>query len=483
MRCRPTLWRSSTVWERERERKRESPCVRLLGARTVSRRFPGFSGSFSFRRCRQARGAACGFPWRIKEKGNMLISAAMLAPGLAIRPFVEDSLKRVFVQMFPLEWVTDAPFPFVQDLVNGPPFTDHRTWLEGARPQCGWVASTDNLHSHAERTTTRRWRNTTWNFLQLPWSVVLQMGLVPEEHFAAWNLSPLMGPCHNPSRLPGATAIRKHSSSACSRQGCGPTSLHVQKEMRLQVHLAVAILLVFWPDCSLPMRHVAGFSNHGLLERTRVLRPVLPEAFLSQKSVLEDAAKVMELLVSKVPTNPTSFLSCDKDVFTKDELDQKCGKERWLAMVRFEVSQGTGDSRASDDGAKLGHASGTGYSETLDILHGRAAGPTAREIVKALGTLGAPQPEQMKRPHSARRAVSQHCGCMDHSLVLDGDSKRRTRMCSGWHRLSSTSIVFRDWRKPSTADGSGSWPACILATWLCKTSHLHAVMSNAACVN
>ena len=85
----------------------------------------------------------------------------------------------------------------------------------------------------------------------------------------------------------------------------------------------------------------------------------------------------MELLVSKVPTNPTSFLSesCEKDIkrgvsadlFTKGELDQKYGKGRRLATEHFEISQGVGDSRAIDDGTKFWHASGAAYSKTFDL--------------------------------------------------------------------------------------------------------------------
>ena len=35
--------------------------------------------------------------------------------------------ERAFVEMFPQDWVTDAPFPFVKELVIGPPF---REWLD-----------------------------------------------------------------------------------------------------------------------------------------------------------------------------------------------------------------------------------------------------------------------------------------------------------------------------------------------------------------
>ena len=52
---------------------------------------------------------------------------------------------KAFVQMFPLDWVTEAPFTFAHDLVNGPPFTSYRERLD---------ARDGNQLLHVERTTT-----------------------------------------------------------------------------------------------------------------------------------------------------------------------------------------------------------------------------------------------------------------------------------------------------------------------------------------
>ena len=60
-------------------------------------------------------------------------------------------------------------------------------------------------------------------------------------------------------------------------------------------------------------------------------------------------------------------------------------------MERFDIAQGIRDSRAVDYGAKFGHAQGWGAVE-----HSTLAQPCslqARELVKALDTLGVPQPE------------------------------------------------------------------------------------------
>ena len=80
----------------------------------------------------------------------------------------------------------------------------------------------------------------------------------------------------------------------------------------------------------------------------------------------------------KGPTTPTWFLAeaCQKDIqkaiasnlFTKDELDQNYGKGRWLAMERYEISQGTSDSRAIGGGAKFGRASEAVFTGTDSLV-------------------------------------------------------------------------------------------------------------------
>ena len=107
--------------------------MRLPGARTVSRRFPGFCHSFSVRRCQQA---TAGSHHGSKRKATSLISAVMLAPGLPMRPFFGDTIPNSGRLALPQQclqrvgWVTDAPFPFVEYLANRPLFTDYREELD-----------------------------------------------------------------------------------------------------------------------------------------------------------------------------------------------------------------------------------------------------------------------------------------------------------------------------------------------------------------
>ena len=114
----------------------------------------------------------------------------------------------------------------------------------------------------------------------------LQIGLGTDEQFAAaWNFALAMleeskyprftRKCRRililPLRRPKAQPWRIGGRVLCEPTGnCTPADPRVYKvSKRFQVaFMAVAILLDFWTDCSLPMRHVAGFSKFGLLGRT-----------------------------------------------------------------------------------------------------------------------------------------------------------------------------------------------------------------------
>ena len=196
------------------------------------------------------------------------------------------------------------------------------------------------------RTTTRRRRTATHYFLQLQrCSKLLQVSLGLEQHFAAaWNLSLAMGPGRNDvfpldQDMPqdtnltyAANSIATHRVPLVQRRSAAtrlvrtlpaslwPTHRHWVKAMHPQIHR------------SLKDFHVAflalGLSNYGLSKRTQVLRPAAPQALLSQEYLLKDAAMVVELLVSKVPTNPTSFWAG----VLRAEVDQKYGKGRHEAL-------------------------------------------------------------------------------------------------------------------------------------------------------
>ena len=146
-------------------------------------------------------------------------------------------------------------------------------------------------------------------------------------------------------------------------------------------------------------------------------------------------------------------------------------RERAVVMERFEMSQSTGDSRALDDGAKFGHASGAECRETLDLCTAVQRVRHARELVKALDTLGVPQPEQIKLRLKVRQRRSSYQG------VPICPKKQFPNMVAlwvievGWNfeelyspvlgltPAATVSSHFPNRCMPA-AVGSGSWPAC-----------------------
>ena len=197
-----------------------------------------------------------------------------------------------------------------------------------------------------------------------------------------------------------------------------------------------------------------GFSNCGFLKRTRVLHPVAPRGFLLQKNIPKDAAIEMELLVSKVPTNPTSSWaeSCEQDI------------KRGVASDLFEngLDGRRGNSRAITNGAIFGLASGAEYSETLDLCTAVQRVLHARELVKSLDTLGVPQSAATTHhPYTDGHPFGQKSSSS--TWWLYGSLVARVVLASllvhtGGHHLQSFSNACLP------ADGSGFSPTCIFTT-------------------
>ena len=95
-----------------------------------------------------------------------------------------------------------------------------------------------------------------------------------------------------------------------------------------------------------PMPLAPDLQNKSLARMTRAIQRSNGPQSISRhdttrpkarkpSSLLKDAAKLMELLVFWVPANPTSFFV---------EVDQKCGRGRWLATERFKNCTGHRES-------------------------------------------------------------------------------------------------------------------------------------------
>ena len=167
-----------------------------------------------------------------------------------------------------------------------------------------------------------------------------------------------------------------------------PLSMHLRKRQQgaiarvaTKIHvafLAVAVILLHWPDANLPQRYITGFRSLGMLEPTRVLRQILHIAPVPMQELLTGAPSAFATLRSCVPTDEAArFLLAEshKDLskgfagplMTRAEADAKWGVGQWLPMPRFETIQASGKHRPIDDGKRFGHNSASGFTETIEL--------------------------------------------------------------------------------------------------------------------
>ena len=268
-----------------------------------------------------------------------MFSAALLAPVLAMRSYLgnavperlafpQQCLQKGFYQMFPQRGVADGAFPLVGILVFAPLFTDFREWLNAesydVRKNRGSVLPyPEDQDSPVEECSMELSSAPVAPRSFGKW-VSAQM-----THFvAAWLLALVMGPrailvFPLDQDMPQGSGVTYAATFSATYRGSlvqqlskslrlvrallgklWPAALYLQKAMHPWVYrisryvhvafLTVAILLVFWTDCLLPMRYVAGFSDYCLFKGTRVLHPVAAQAFLLQEYLRKDAAIVME---------------------------------------------------------------------------------------------------------------------------------------------------------------------------------------------
>ena len=136
-----------------------------------------------------------------------------------------------------------------------------------------------------------------------------------------------------------------------------------------------------------------------------------------QKNPPQRRCLATELLVSKVPTNPTSSPT------TSLKMGSTGTGKGSVAMERFEISQSTADSRVTADTVRRTCVR-SGAQRDARPLHSRAAGPRCPEILKHMTLLefrSATTRIQQRRPpiripmetHPARGDVA-HRDMADH---------------------------------------------------------------------
>ena len=166
-----------------------------------------------------------------------------------------------------------------------------------------------------------------------------------------------------------------------------PLSAHLRERQQgsvarvaAKVHvafLAVAVVLLQWPDVSLPRRYITGFQSLGTLEPSHVLRQIPHIAPIPMQEILAGAPSAFAALSSCVPADEAAHFvlaESHKDLskgfagplMKKAEADTKWGVGQWLPMPRFETIQASGKHRPIDDGKRFGHNDASGFTGTIE---------------------------------------------------------------------------------------------------------------------
>ncbi|CAE8598126.1 unnamed protein product, partial [Polarella glacialis] len=143
--------------------------------------------------------------------------------------------------------------------------------------------------------------------------------------------------------------------------------------------MACLIVLLRWPDRTLPVRYVLGFRLVGIIENSQLFRQLDKDTTVeSGKEVFlgAHALKTIEGLPGKLRRG--RFLTEIKEsvlkevaeggakgVYTENDLNEMFGVGGWLPLERFMHQQSSGKMRPIDNGKKYGHNKASLETETI----------------------------------------------------------------------------------------------------------------------
>ena len=143
--------------------------------------------------------------------------------------------------------------------------------------------------------------------------------------------------------------------------------------------MACLIVLLLWPDRTLPVRYVLGFRLVGIIENSQLFRQLDKDTTVkSGKEVLlgAHAVKTIEGLPGKLRRG--RFLTEIKEsvlkevaeggakgVYAENDLNEMFGVGGWLPLERFMRQQSSGKMRPIDNGKKYGHNKASLETETI----------------------------------------------------------------------------------------------------------------------
>ena len=258
----------------------------------------------------------------------------------------QHALHAAFMNFFPAEATEGLLFPNLEDLVNRAPFTAYSDYLEakGLDPD-------KELPPTIMSEYRRGWRRAAEGeqkgdiFSAGGAEQIIGMGLSEDAHFrealrmaeeAAFPMDET-GASELDLKFAAATTVGHlselhtfrgecHQAVAALADRLQPASEHIRRAqvshvaaVSATIHvalLAVAEILLGWPDVNLPRRFLTGFSSHGWVEKTGVLRQIQPKAPITRAELLQGADDVITALNARpqVAEEAAFLLSeCEKD--------------------------------------------------------------------------------------------------------------------------------------------------------------------------
>ena len=285
--------------------------------------------------------------------------------------------------LFPDEWTRGVQIPVLGDLVNRAPFTTFPEFLENRELNAdGSLGPT--LMTSCSRGQRRLAEGDQEGscFVADAVAQIVPQGLLADSHFSTAASYARQG------RFPMNEGLAVEADLQCAaawtvvnvdtladaRTSCykavvalaerlQPLSLHLRQRQQgavakvaAKMHvafLAVAVILLQWPDVSMPGRYVTGFQSLGMLEPTCVLRQIPHIAPVAVRELLANAPAAFAALDSCAPADEAArfpLAGSHKDLskgfagplMTKDEADPKWGAGQWLPMPRFETVRASG---------------------------------------------------------------------------------------------------------------------------------------------
>ncbi len=352
--------------------------------------------------------------------------------GIPARPRVswpQESLAAAVRALLPRR-VADLRVPFIEDIVNSPPFTLFEEWLESDYGEAEleqppmWCGRGGRSML---RLTEGRQDGAFGSKMAAP--PVVEFGLQKERHlaraceyvqtfgfpldsmelidsdlrFAAeWTVAhrgDLRAHRKSVVRAVKHLAERLAPLTSQLRAAQPPTVRAVAGTMDLGL-LAVLCVLLRWPDVELIRCFMDGFRVVGDIEGSGVYPRNPATEFAIPDDIMAGSAEyVDELMVSLRRPKNNEFLveECMKDqdrlfgdrLRTRGQMDSRWGRGNWRPIPRFLVVQGNGKKRACDDGARSNHNRSTVVHDKLVLCSAAQPGIAVKAVVAASRRLGA----------------------------------------------------------------------------------------------